>query len=122
MSMDFFNLPNPSCSTMALWSKQPLTEMNTRNFPGGKEWLAGWHVRLTTSLPSVGQLPIKCGSLDVSQPYKPLWPLRRIALPFFALTSILKQKYFQFIVHRQAWKKLNPHRCTREVRAHSANK
>jgi hypothetical protein len=33
----FFNLPNPSSCTMALGSTQPLTEMSTRNFPGGKK-------------------------------------------------------------------------------------
>jgi hypothetical protein len=31
----FFNWPNPSSRTMALGSTQPLTEMSTRNFPGG---------------------------------------------------------------------------------------
>jgi hypothetical protein len=31
----FFNLPNPSSRTMALGSTQPLTEMSTRNIPGG---------------------------------------------------------------------------------------
>jgi hypothetical protein len=31
----FFNLPNPSSHTMALGSTQPLTEMSTRNLPGG---------------------------------------------------------------------------------------
>jgi hypothetical protein len=31
----FFNLPNPSSLTMALGSTQPLTEMSTRNRPGG---------------------------------------------------------------------------------------
>jgi hypothetical protein len=31
----FFNLPNPSSCTMALGSTQPLTEMSTRNLPGG---------------------------------------------------------------------------------------
>jgi hypothetical protein len=29
--------PNPSSHTMALGSTQRLTEMSTRNFPGGKE-------------------------------------------------------------------------------------
>jgi hypothetical protein len=38
--VDFFNLPNPSSRTMALWSTQPLTEMSTRNLPGGKKWPA----------------------------------------------------------------------------------
>jgi hypothetical protein len=32
----FFNLPNPSGRTMALGSTEPLTEMSTRNLPGGK--------------------------------------------------------------------------------------
>jgi hypothetical protein len=32
----FFNLPNPSSHTMALGSIQPLTELSTRNLPGGK--------------------------------------------------------------------------------------
>jgi hypothetical protein len=34
---ELFNLPNPSSRTMALGSTQPLTEMSTRNLPGGKE-------------------------------------------------------------------------------------
>jgi hypothetical protein len=33
--VDFFNLPNPSIRTMALGSTQPLTDMCTRNHPGG---------------------------------------------------------------------------------------
>jgi hypothetical protein len=32
----FFYIPNPSSRTMALGSTQPLTEMSTRNLPGGK--------------------------------------------------------------------------------------
>jgi hypothetical protein len=35
--MDFFNLPNPSSRTMAPGSTEPLTEMSTRNLPGGKK-------------------------------------------------------------------------------------
>jgi hypothetical protein len=34
--VDLFKLPNPSSSTMDLGSIQPLTEMSTRNLPGGK--------------------------------------------------------------------------------------
>jgi hypothetical protein len=33
---EFFNCPNPSSRTMALGSILPLTEMNTKNIPGGK--------------------------------------------------------------------------------------
>jgi hypothetical protein len=32
-----FSRPNPSSRTMVLGLTQPLTEMSTRNFPGGKE-------------------------------------------------------------------------------------
>jgi hypothetical protein len=34
----FFNWPSSSSRTMALESTQPLTEMSTRNLPGGKGW------------------------------------------------------------------------------------
>jgi hypothetical protein len=35
--VDFFNLPNPSSCSMAMGSTQPLTEISTRNLPGGKK-------------------------------------------------------------------------------------
>jgi hypothetical protein len=35
--VNFFDLPNLSSRTMALGSNQPLTEINTRNLPGGKK-------------------------------------------------------------------------------------
>jgi hypothetical protein len=38
--VDFLNLPNPSSHTMALGLTQPLTQMSTRNLPGGKKWPA----------------------------------------------------------------------------------
>jgi hypothetical protein len=38
--VDFFSLPSPSIRIMALGSTQPLTEMSTKNFPGGKPWPA----------------------------------------------------------------------------------
>jgi hypothetical protein len=35
--VDFLNLPNPSRRIRALGLTQPLTEMSTRNIPGGKK-------------------------------------------------------------------------------------
>jgi hypothetical protein len=35
--VDNFNLPNTSSRTMTLGSTEPLTEMSTRNLPGGKK-------------------------------------------------------------------------------------
>jgi hypothetical protein len=35
--VDFFNLPNYSRRIMALGSTQPVTELSTRNIPGGKK-------------------------------------------------------------------------------------
>jgi hypothetical protein len=35
-SLDLFNLLRPSSRTLALGSTQPLTDMSSRNFPGGR--------------------------------------------------------------------------------------
>jgi hypothetical protein len=35
--MELFNLPNPPSRIIALESTHPLTEMSTRNIPGGKK-------------------------------------------------------------------------------------
>jgi hypothetical protein len=62
---------------MALGSTQPLTEMRTRLFPGGK---GGRCVRLTT-LPPFCAVVVKSGELNFMEPSGPLQDCNGTALP-----------------------------------------
>jgi AraC-like DNA-binding protein len=57
--VDFFDLRNPSSHTVALRVTQPITEMTTRTFPGGK---GGRRVRLTTMPLSVSRMSENVGA------------------------------------------------------------
>jgi hypothetical protein len=83
--VDFFNLPNPSSRAMALGSTQPLTQMSSRNLPGGKkrptrradnlaEYLKMWEpqtlaiLRASTACTGIAlpYLPLLCYTSNIS--------------------------------------------------------
>jgi hypothetical protein len=76
--IEFFLWPNPSSRTMSLGLTESLKEKGTRNLPGVK---GGLRISLIIWPPSVSRLTRKCGSLHLSHPYGPSWPVAGTDLP-----------------------------------------
>jgi hypothetical protein len=78
---------------MALESTQSLTEMSTRNLPGGK----GRPGRKADNLTAICEMVVKkCGNLDVSQTYGPPRLVKGIALPLILISvykALMRQSY-----------------------------
>jgi hypothetical protein len=75
-SLHFFSLTNRSSGIMTLGWTQPLKNEYQES---SREFKCNQRVWLTTSSPSVSQLPRKFAILDVSQPYGPRRPVMEIA-------------------------------------------
>jgi hypothetical protein len=61
---------------------------NRNEYPKVSAVKRGRRVWLATLPPSVSQLPGQCEILDISQPYRPPWPVTGIALLFLVLYSL----------------------------------
>lgn len=69
---------------MALESTQLLTDMSTRNLPGG---YSGRYVRLTSHMP-MNKLSTQCGILNISHPCRLLRQFTGITLLFFNSSTV----------------------------------
>jgi prepilin signal peptidase PulO-like enzyme (type II secretory pathway) len=68
-------------------SASNINEFQESSCKGGKD---DQSARLTTSLPSVSRLSRKSGSLNISHPYGPPWPVTETALPLTVYNQCLQ--------------------------------
>jgi hypothetical protein len=80
---------------MALGSIQPLTEMSTRNLPGGKERPACMTDNLTAICEPIF---LNVGASTCHNPMGPPRPVTGVALPYLFYIIILCRKLKKFIV------------------------
>jgi hypothetical protein len=74
---DFAFSPDPSSRTVDLGSTQKLTEISSRNLPGGKHW----PVREADSLTAIYELiAYTCMSLDALHTHGPPWSVTGMSL------------------------------------------
>jgi hypothetical protein len=83
-SVNFFSLHNPSSCARPCGIPSLVPEGEKKCF-GGVECCQ--HIRLTTLLLSLSQLSRQYGILNISQTYRPPWPVIGIAFVTFTLTS-----------------------------------
>jgi hypothetical protein len=87
-AIGFFDWPNPSSRNIYLGTTQPLTEMSTRNLPGGKGRPACKADNLSAICEPISS---KYSILDISQPYGPPRSVIGIALHFLPATKHLRR-------------------------------
>jgi hypothetical protein len=95
--VDFLNLPNPSSRTMALGSPQPLTEISTKNLPGGKKCR---RVGLTSLPPSISGMSENAGASTSCNP-KGLQGLYRENFTLLIKISVPERNSFLWFKEKQ---------------------
>jgi hypothetical protein len=106
--VDFLNLPNLSIRAMALGSIQPLTEMSTRNLPGGVT--SDRRVELTTLPPSVSRISENMGASNSRNPKGLHGLYRDNVTPFLYLFMYCKCKSTSRIALTCSLTELSPSR------------